>query len=278
MSEINTVGYDTSPIPKLDLGVKDRDDMGTRIFTGIQSMDSFQGTPDDDWGMDVEWPEWIEKVHNVALGKRTFIFGTGPSLVSQLPLLHHMQNEDTWTVNRMHKFEDLPFTPTNHMVTEPGPIGGFGKSIFPNYDYPAATNRIAISWWPISAPGWLYCPKAPDDVQMRWEGFHGFDDRLPPLPTGWASPLTGCQLAAWMGYREFYFLGVDTTQVGQAWDVEQGRTARERNIRSILECFDRARTDIELHGAKIIDCTPGGLINQEGILEYVPLEEVLGVS
>jgi hypothetical protein len=255
----------------LQLGEPD-EDMGTRIFTGSHE---FQGVPDNDWNMDIEWPQWINAVHNIALGKRCFIFGTGPSLVSQLPLLHLMRDEDTWTVNRMNKFTELPFTPTNHMITEPGPIGGFGKTIFPQYDYPTAKNRIAVSWWPVSAPGWLWCPKAPDDIHIRWEGFHGFDDRLPPIPTGWASPLTGCQLAAWMGYREFYFLGIDTTQLGQAWDVEHGRTLRPRNVRSIMECFDRARTEIELRGAKIIDCTPGGLMNQEGVLEYRPLEEVL---
>ena len=81
-----------------------------------------------------------------------------------------------------------------------------------------------------------------------------------------------------MGYREFVMCGVDTTQVGQAWDVEQGRTARERNIRSILECFERARTDIELHGATIVDATPGGLINKEGILPYRSLEDILEVK
>lgn len=258
-------------VPNLQLGERD-EDMGIRIFTGGHET---QGTPDNDWGMDIEWPEWLNSVHNIALGKRTFILGTGPSLVAQLPLLERLQNEDTWTVNRMNKFTDLPFIPTNHMITEPGPIGAFGKIIFPQYDYPTAQNRIAISWWPVSAPGWLWCPKAPDDIHIRWEGFHGFDDRLPPIPTGWASPLTSCQLAAWMGYREFYFLGIDTTQLGQAWDVEHGRTLRPRNVRSIMECFDRARTEIELRGAKIIDCTPGGLMNQEGVLEYLPLEEVL---
>ena len=83
------------------------------------------------------------------------------------------------------------------------------------------------------------------------------------------------ELAAWMGFRTFNFLGCDTTQKGQAWDVEKGRTMQARNIRSILECFDRARIDIQLAGAEIWDCTPGGRLNQEGVLAYKPLEEAL---
>ena len=80
-----------------------------------------------------------------------------------------------------------------------------------------------------------------------------------------------------MGYTEFYFLGVDTTQEGQAWDEKNGRTTYPRSILSILECFDRAKCQIEKAGRKIYDCTPGGRINQEGVLEYRALEDVLGV-
>tara|TARA_Y100000310_G_scaffold328688_1_gene397223 strand:- start:1297 stop:1545 length:249 start_codon:yes stop_codon:yes gene_type:complete len=81
-----------------------------------------------------------------------------------------------------------------------------------------------------------------------------------------------------MGYTELYYLGVDTTQEGQAWDPERGRTREPRSIRSILECADRARVQIETAGRHIYDLTPGGRLNQEGVLPYLPLEEVLGVS
>lgn len=237
---------------------------------------------ENEWGMeDIVWPAWIEEVHNIHQGERVFIFGTGPSLVEQQPLLHHMKDEWTWTVNRMrewYKKGKLPFIPSHHLVTEPGPCSvGWGRFILPLYDFPEARNRIAINWWPVTAKGWLWCPKAPDDVQIRWVGFHGLDDTLPPLPTGWASPLTASQLACWMGYTEIFFLGIDTTQDGQAWDPVAGRTLYARNIRSICESFDRARMGIERAGRKVYDCTPGGRINQEGLLEYRDLREVLNV-
>ncbi len=104
---------------------------------------------------------------------------------------------------------------------------------------------------------------------------NGLGDHFPPITTGWASPLTCSQIAAWLGYTEFIFLGIDTTQVGQAWDVEKGRTTFTRSIRSIKDSFARARAEIEKAGRTIIDCTPGGLINEEKILEYRDLQEVL---
>ena len=249
---------------------------------GFSTFDSLDQTAENNWLMeDLPRQDWLESVHNIHQGKRCFIFGTGPSLASQLPLLHHMKDEDTWTVNRMRLWYakgELPFIPTHHVVAEPGPCTNWGKVIMPLYDFPEAENRIALNWWRVDAPGWLWCPKAPDDIQIRWQGFFGLGDHLPPLPTGWASPLTVSQLACWMGYEELYLLGIDTTQEGQAWDVEAGRTLSPRSIRSICESFDRARMDIERAGRKMWDCTPGGLINQRGILEYRDLETILANS
>lgn len=235
----------------------------------------YGGTAENGWGLEIVMPGWVTDIHNIANGKRCFIFGTGPSLSSQTDLLKRMSGEECWTVNRMKRWGELPFIPLVHLIAEPGPILEWGRIVRPEYDFPQAVNRIAISWWRVTAPGWLWCPKAPDDIQMRWEGFFGLGDRLPPLPTGWASPLTGAQLAAWMGYKEIYFLGVDTTQKGQAWDPVAGRTAFARNIRSILECFERAGRDMKRAGRLMADCTPGGRVNGEGCLPYVSLESLL---
>ena len=249
------------------------DDRGVRVFNGLSTK---LNTPEDDWGMELEWPQWIEDVHNTAPSSRCFVMGTGPSLVQQADLLPRLADEVTFTVNRMRQFKNtLGFLPTHHVITEPGPVIGFGNHIAPIYDFPEAQNRIAVHWNVVTAPGWLWCPKAPDDIQIRWQGAQGLGDRLAPIPTAWGSPFTITQLALWMGYTTIYTLGVDTTQLGQAWDVEKGRTKNPRNVISTLECVERLRRDIERHGRRIYDCTPGGRINQEKALEYVALEEAL---
>jgi hypothetical protein len=234
----------------------------------------------DDFDMRVKQPDWVNDVHNVYKGEdapsRMFMFGSGPSLVSQIDLLPQMEQEMTWTVNRIAKWKELPFIPKHHSIAEPGPVVGWGKRIHAQYDFPTVKNRIAIHWVEIpERTGWKWCAKAHDDIQIRWQGFQGLGDYLPPLPTGWASPITSSQLAAWMGFDEIYFLGMDTTQEGQAYDVQRGRTARKRSILSILECADRMKVQMEHAGRKVIDCTPGGLINKEGVWEYAELGDVL---
>lgn len=207
------------------------------------------------------------------------MMGSGPSLIEQKDLLPRLAEEDTWTVNRMKYSKDLlGFIPTHHSVVEPSPIGNWGRVILPNYDFPDAQNRIAVHWFPVTAPGWLWAAKAHDDIQMRWQGFQGLGDHLPPVPTGWAAPITSAQIAAWLGYTEFIFLGIDTTQTGQAWDKVGGRTKVKRSIDTIIECADRMKHDIQRAGRTIFDCTPGGLLNEVGALPYKPLEEVLNGS
>jgi hypothetical protein len=263
--------YEGGRLHDLALGMEIEDSMSIRGFPGVEG---YQGTPETDWDMKIAWPSWINDIRNTCKG-RCFLFGSGPSLIQQLPILDRMRNETTFTVNRIGKWKNLPFTPSYHCIAEPGPTGAWGSIIWPQYDHDVTVGKIACNWWPVTAKGWMWCPKAPDDIQMRWEGWFGTGDILPPLPTGWASPLTISQIAGWMGFTEFYFLGIDTTQLGQAWDAEKGRTTEPRNIRSILECFERAGRDIKRAGRTVYDCTPGGLINQEGALEFLPLEEVL---
>lgn len=253
----------------------DEEHMTRRLFNGLDNRDG----PELNWGLvDLEMPQWVLDAHNTKSG-RVFMFGSGPSLAAQRPLLRKLKNEDTWTVNRFRKFRP-PFIPTYHGVTEPGPIGGWGSYILKLYDFPEASMRIAVNWWRTdpAIEGWYWVPKAPDEIQVRWEGWFGLGEHLPPLPTAWASPLTFGQLACWFGYDELIYLGVDTTQEGQAWDVKHGRTMQTRAIHSILECADRARMQIERAGRRIIDCTPGGRLNEEGALPYADLAEVLNGS
>jgi len=248
------------------------DTMGIRVFSGLGGWGY---DPKENWGMDIEMPAWVGEVHNAYRGQRAFMLGTGPSLIDQLPLLERLKTEYTFTCNRMRRFKELPFTPFLHYVSEPGPLVAWGAGVGTAYDVPEAQNHVACVWSRVTAPGWLWLPKAPDDVQMRWQGCFGMDDYLPPIPTAWASPLTMSQLALWMGFEEIVILGSEITQVGQAWDRERGTTKYPRNIRSILECADALSRNIWRRGRKIWDATPGGRLNVEGGMRYKPLEEIL---
>jgi hypothetical protein len=250
--------------------VKD-ETMGFRAFSNLNIPDN----PRDNWGMKLRQPQWIQDVHNTHVGERVFIFGTGPSLIDQLSLLKMIGKEHTVTCNRVKRWKEIPFTPWLHAVTEPGPFLAWGRAVGESFQFPEATNKIGCCWFPVDIPGWNWLPKAPDDIQVRWQGAFGMGDYLPPIPTAWASPLTIAQLLLWMGFSELYILGTDVSQMGQVWDREKGTTKYPRNIRSIIECADRLRSQVWLGGRKIWDLTPGGRMNVEGAMPYRELRDVL---
>ena len=262
----------SNPFKHRVASLEERKDMGIRIFSNLNLPDD----PATNWGMeDLGDLPWLDEVHNTMKGQMCFLIGTGPSLIDQLPLLKYLNNEYTFTCNRLNKWKERPFSPWLHCVTEPNPLVAWGAGVGPLYEVKDAVNWVACCWSRVTAKGWNWLPKAPDDVQVRWQGTFGMDDHLPPIPTAWASPLTISQLALWMGFDELYFLGNDLTQMGQAWDREQGTTKFPRNIRSIMECADRINRDIWRRGRKVYDCTPYGRMNEEGVMKYISLEEVL---
>ena len=153
--------------------------------------------------------------------------------------------------------------------------------------------------WPntYNNPRFISVEKAHDSQQVRSAGFLGLHETEQPVfPTGRTSPITLAQLAAWMGYREFYFLGIEQTH-GYCYDPEAriddggGSFVGDKNPRysiAIKDCAKIMRAAIEGAGGSVHDCTPGGLLNVTGkgapghmvsaadILPYRDLREVLG--
>lgn len=224
------------------------------------------------------------------------MLGTGPSLIEQLPLLENLQDEATFGCNTLVKWKELPFEPTYYGVTdihEPGDLDLLGKLV------PNETLAFNVRWpgYYNNAP-FIAVSKAHDSLQFRRYGVTGFEDELGPLYTGRTTPLTLIQVAIWMGYREFYFLGIEQSR---GYCHEPGATVSgasrradafpwDKNPRyriAIKQCAQRMREDIESHGGQVFDCTPGGLLNVTGkgvhpsdvpaadILPYKDLAEVL---
>jgi len=236
----------------------------------------------------------LNERHNTCSG-RIFILGTGPSLIEQLPLLAKLENEATFTCNTIFAWKELPFTPTYYGLSDV-----YDQKAIDNLalTIPAETEAFNVQW-----PGhynnerFMYVEKAHDSHQVRKDGFAGLNDILPPLPTGRTTPLTLAQLAAWFGYREFYFLGFEQTR-GYCYGpdliasgIQKVPFPIDKNPRyriAVQHCSWRMRQDVEAVGGKVIDCTPGGLLNRtqgaevkHGLppfvppLEYMELADVL---
>lgn len=234
--------------------------------------------------------DYSDCLHNIHKG-RVFLFGTGPSLIDQLPLLEKLKGERTWGCNGLPKWKALPFDPTYFSVTDIYGAATLSKFVFPE----RKMVRFHIGWaGEESIPEFIWIEKARDHNQVWSHGFVGFGDTLPPIPTGRTSPLTMCQLAAWMGFREFYFLGIEQT-MGYCYDpgatmsvrgMDLGTGRGQKYLLAVQRCFTVARKTIEENGGHIYDCTPGGFLNEscttkrrgvphKTVLPYKELAEVL---
>jgi hypothetical protein len=247
----------------------------------------------------------LDEWHNIAEG-RIFMLGSGPSLINQLPLLALLERETTFACNSLPAWKELPFTPTYYGVTDIE-----SQEVLDGLTWPEMKmHKFHVGWRDPIGRGadvlddehptnldFIWVEKAKENVQMWNHGFVGLGDELTPLPTGRTSPFTLTQLAAWMGYREFYFLGIEQTR-GYCYDPDatMGFTNRHsfpldkspKYQMAVQRSAERMRVDIEMAGGKVYDCSPGGLLNETNniqrgiktpvILEYRNLGEVLRVD
>lgn len=232
------------------------------------------------WDLEIEQPEHIMKMKDLYKGERVFMVGNGPTLHQQIDLLDKLNDEIVFTCNALPQWADCPFEPMYHTISEPDAFE-HPKNLKDN-TWPDSENiqhlviHYADPYAETDRNLWQWVAKAPDVHQIRREGFFGLGEEFPPIPTGWTTPLTAAQIAAWMGIRQFYFLGIETTPQGHVFNATDNRTGvHPRIIRGIKESFVRAREEIESAGGSIVDCTPGGLMSHDKVLEYRDLRNVL---
>jgi hypothetical protein len=235
-----------------------------------------------------------ENWHNIAEG-RIFICGNGPSLLLQFPLLYALQDEATMTCNGMPKWDDLPFEPTYHSATDI-PLHKWLDNIKgPQWNN---THRFAFQ-----RPGqeeheeFYTVPTVMDSMQVHSYGMACMGNEFEGMRTARTTPLTIVQFAWWMGYREFYMLGIEQTR-GYAWNPAQTMSITGRSefpidknpkyLLGIQKCAKQMVIDIESHGGHIYDTTPNGFLNDscsyrqtensvvvQKIFQYRELGEVL---
>ena len=223
--------------------------------------------------MDIIDAHTVLDMHNSKSG-RVFVLGNGPSLL--LDDLTSLKNEDTFTCNSFLRWHERPFDPTYHGITDVYDPKELELCAYRGQA--PETQRFHIGWPGDAYPrndAFIWVEKAAESVHMDVVGFAGLDAELPSIPTGRTSPFTNAQLAAWMGYREFYFLGIEQTVWGYVDEPEATKTHRglDKNpnpkiFLAVQRCAHRMRADIEAVGGVVYDCTPGGLLNPSGAETY----------
>lgn len=221
--------------------------------------------------MSLEQPSEVLSLRKTESG-RIFMIGAGASLLEQEHLLPLLANEATWAVNHIIRW--LPFTPTWLGISERRYMNRHG--IKPFMGYRPERTRFTLSEQRFGQDqDFQWVAKAPPEVSIINNGFEGFKRKLGPLHNGYCSVTNFMQLAAWMGYRQFYLIGNEFTPTGSPWDVNAKRQFDESLWREVRVGFRYAEGAIKGAGGILRDCTPNGRLTSEGLLEYLDLETVL---
>ena len=234
--------------------------------------------------------ELLADFHNIHVGERVFILGNGPSLLTHD--LRPLANEYTFGCNSIGEWAEMPFEPTYYGLSDIQEWKWLDHNNFQQWKDVARFNVQFEGW--ATHDAYYNVVKAHDSYQASVEGFCGFDDTLPAIPTARSTPMTIAQLAIWMGFREFYFLGYENTR-GYVYEPDRTVSMRghqlfniDKNVKyslAIQRNARRLREDLEAQGGCVYDCTPEGFLNGLGpprrgigtpqIWEFRELSEVL---
>lgn len=149
----------------------------------------------------------LKKLHSIHSGKRCFIIGNGPSLRAEDLTVLHDAGEITFAFNRIyHIFPDTPWRPTYYISQDMKMLSGCQKEV----------NNITSSVKFIPAEmAWYYNIRLSGIMAFHLKteeelGMPTFSDDISKQITNSLTVVySAIQIAAYMGIREIYLIGVD---------------------------------------------------------------------
>ncbi len=151
-----------------------------------------------------------------------------------------------------------------------------------------ATHRFILSQHGLPSDiGWVWLPKLQPhsrDDMIQGSGLSDAD----PFRTGANTPLNiGIQFGAYMGFTEFYLLGLEIPPVAAAKAAHVYASEDEMqfyedvnrkppfDLDYLNAGYERAWRDMEEQGKTLVNCTPRGHFKDKTKVPYRPIEEVL---
>ena len=142
-------------------------------------------------------------------GKRCFLIGNGPSLKAEDLTMIHNNGDITFAFNRVYNiFEDTPWRPTFYISQDEKMLSGC-QDIVNTLELPCKFIPIQLHWYhDININEAVY-------FNMNWQQAEnpmefGFsDDIAHEIYCASTAMYTAAQIAAYMGFSEIYFIGVD---------------------------------------------------------------------
>lgn len=223
------------------------------------------------------WEEYKDKY----AGERCFIIGTGPSL--DLGILHKLDNEYTFGVNSLvNVFDESNWLPSFYCITDPKVYKRLESDLkkYPTLKAFYPSNRINSSF--LSGPTFalncsdMYKVKALDYFRFTEFG----TDLTREIFDGGTVVYVAMQIAAYMGFREIYLLGVD---VNYGYQENNHNAKLEYNNRGhhytdtrstgdiMIEAFKIAKEYAESHNIKIYNVNKKGRLD---LFQRISLEEI----
>ena len=151
----------------------------------------------------------LEKFHNIHKGKRCFFIGNGPSLNADDLTRLHNQGEITFAFNRIYNiFDQTEWRPTYYISQDEKILRGC-MDIVNSLDLPHKFIPIQLNWYHgIDIKDAHYFNINWKQNEMPQE-FIFSDDISREIASSSTGMYTAAQLAAYMGFSEIYFIGVD---------------------------------------------------------------------
>lgn len=217
---------------------------------------------------------YLRKFHNYHQEKRCFIIGNGPSLNADDLTKLHEHGEISFAFNRIFQiFPKTPWRPTYFVSQDNLSLSTSAKEI---ENIPAMAKFIPIEshWYEgINIKGATYfhlVPNREDDYSLFSE------DIAKEIYGSTTVAYTAIQIAAYMGFKEIYLIGVDHhfhTTRDRTGKIHIDETAKDYfaddynklrkgewlpNVDCSTMAFESACTYANAHGIRIYNATRGG--------------------
>ena len=240
---------------------------------------AFYGNYIDKWLHHGQYAK-LTKFKQIHEGERLFVIATGPSLT--IEDVNLLKDEYTFSMNSCYKlFDKTSWRPSYYAIFDQRVFQMLREDLFKqtfecafcpslNFDWDASfVNKIPMCW------DWKYLFK-------EYASFieHGFSNEISKkVYTGTNVVHVIFQIAAYMGFSEFYILGADCTMGTHSKVVEynQNEDATKAVIPNehIIQDYRMLKEETDKLGIKVYNATRGGALE---VFPRVCLENVLNRS
>lgn len=199
----------------------------------------------------------LEEVKNKYLGEKCFIVATGPSLRREDLKALHDSGMFCFSVNSIFKFAP-EWSPTAYVCSD----GFFVDSAIEEIKSLKAEFKF------IGDGSYKFFEKGIENNVYKTHvfdgGYYKFSSDISQGIAGGRTVTNVCiQIAAYMGFKEIYLLGVDCNyQIGSRCNhaYEEEEDHRDHRTEEMIKFYGEAKKYADLHGIKIYNATRGGML------------------